>query len=63
MGNNFYWNRFIHTGKIDDYLHYACTSEEAYPGTDKENTIDGSMYEREGHFNGDGSYDISSGGL
>ncbi len=24
-----YWNLFYETGRIDDYLHYACTSEES----------------------------------
>ncbi|MDR1700650.1 MAG: hypothetical protein LBR68_05615 [Lachnoclostridium sp.] len=24
-----YWNLFYETGRIDDYLQYACTSEES----------------------------------
>ena len=29
MKNYDFWNKFVKTGKIDDYLHYiACTQEE-----------------------------------
>lgn len=34
--NNDYWNSFISTGKIDDYLHYiACTREDSADEYDK----------------------------
>ncbi len=29
-----YWNSFVNTGRIDDYLHYiACTREESMTDT------------------------------
>ena len=27
MGNNVFWKRFEKTGRIEDYLEYACTCE------------------------------------
>lgn len=27
--NNLFWKRFEKTGKVEDYLEYACTTEES----------------------------------
>ena len=32
MGNDAFWKRFERTGKITDYLEYACTTEESFEG-------------------------------
>ncbi len=41
MNESEYWNLFCQTGKVDDYLHYACTSEEGQCQNKKECEQDG----------------------
>ncbi len=51
MKNYDYWESFVNTGSIDDYLHYiACTREEIAdePISDNDNLLHG--MEREGEF-------------
>ncbi len=40
-----YWNSFVNTGKIDDYLHYiACTREESMTDTNTGSSQDTGSY-------------------
>ena len=32
IGNDVFWKRFEKSGKIEDYLEYACTTEESLSG-------------------------------
>ncbi len=55
MKNSDYWNSFINSGKIDDYLHYiACTQEEGseIPGF---NNKEGGLIAGINYSDGDGS--------
>ena len=52
-----YWDVFYQTGKVDDYLNYACTSEESQHQREKERSEHG----RES--DGNGTFGISHRGV
>ena len=57
MKDKEYWDIFYQTGKVNDYLHYACTSEESQHRNVKERSENGR------NSNGDGTFGISHGGI
>lgn len=57
MKDREYWDIFLKTGKVDDYLHYACTSEESQHRNEKERSEHGR------DSNGDGTFCITHGGI